>query len=427
MNFTAIEPPRVFGVGHNGEIYLKDCGRVELDTDEQVTFVTPSGTEYDVARKEWGYYATPSLNHRLPSLGLKPALVRSGERRYLLLVENGKEEQFHAYLKTQKMELLSWLHLPDKLEIRNPKSETQGSKSEIRHSTLDTRHLTLGWHCPLCGSSDFSLVFRYDAPPPGETFFPELSGKYYREIQRCGGCGHYLNVQDAALNSLYEGAYVQATYGERGLTDAYRLIMALPAERSDNCRRVERIVRFMFEQFEAADFKYGDNARPKVLDVGSGLCVFLKRMKEAGWNCAALDPDPRAAEHARKEVGIEAITGDFMKLDDVGLYDLVTFNKVLEHVPDPIAMLGKSKHHLKPGGVVYVEVPDGEAAAQDGPGREEFFIEHRCVFSPASLSLLAARAGFGVRLMERVREPSRKYTLRAFLTPHPFPLPQGEG
>ena len=65
---------------------------------------------------------------------------------------------------------------------------------------------------------------------------------------------------------------------------------------------------------------------------------------------------------------------------------------------------------------MYVELPDGEAAIVEGPEREEFLVEHLGVFSMASLSLLISQAGFQAQLIERVREPSTKYTLRAFLT-----------
>jgi hypothetical protein len=37
----------------------------------------------------------------------------------------------------------------------------------------------------------------------------------------------------------------------------------------------------------------------------------------------------------------------------------------------------------------------------------------------ASLALLATRAGFRVQTLERLREPSTKFTLRAFLTAAP--------
>ena len=53
-------------------------------------------------------------------------------------------------------------------------------------------------------------------------------------------------------------------------------------------------------------------------------------------------------------------------------------------------------------------------AAVDGPGREEFFIEHLHVFSPQSLAVTVEKAGLAVFELERVREPSGKYTLFAF-------------
>lgn len=409
MKLVPLDPPRTFAVGHNREVEIKDCGRLELSPDEQVTFVTPSGSEYDVVRKSWGYYATPSLNHRLPAFGLRPALVRSGDRIFLLLVEAGKEDEFSDYLGSQKMELLCWLH-DEAMNGAIDVSDFPASKTETRNLELASVR------CSMCDAGDLSLVFQYDAPPQGETIFRcSPSEKYHREIWQCRLCGHFLNLHEMALERLYQGAYVEATYGEEGLAKAFRRIMALPPERSDNTHRVKRVVEYMRERFQASAAEFHDGKNPKMLDVGSGLCVFLKRMKDEGWECTALDPDPRAVDHARTEVGVCAICGDFVEMADLGAYNLITFNKVFEHVEDPLTMLRKSRCHLQPGGVVYVEVPDGEAAAIEGAGREEFFIEHRCVFSLASLGLLAAQAGFTVGLIERLHEPSGKYTLRAFL------------
>ena len=116
-------------------------------------------------------------------------------------------------------------------------------------------------------------------------------------------------------------------------------------------------------------------------------------------------------------VGVDSVCGDFFECGEIGRFDVVAFNKVLEHVKDPIAMLSKSKDYVSGSGFVYVELPDGEIAATDGASREEFFVEHHHVFSMASIALLAARAGFRVHTIERLREPSTKYTLRAFLLP----------
>lgn len=106
MRFRPHEPPRTFAVGG---VTLAHAADVELAPDEQVTFTTASGTELDVVRKDWGYYATSS-NRRLRQHGLRMALCANDDGRVaVLLVETGREEAFQAYLDTQPMRLLAWL------------------------------------------------------------------------------------------------------------------------------------------------------------------------------------------------------------------------------------------------------------------------------------------------------------------------------
>lgn len=270
--------------------------------------------------------------------------------------------------------------------------------------------------CLMCGSTHFSLWFVYQAPPEGETRF-ELPDNtpYKRKIWQCNLCGHFVNRHQMDLPHFYEKDYVDATYGTGGMLKAFQRIMGLPPELSDNHHRVQRVLSFMSDYWPKN--KELCSERPTLLDVGAGLSVFAAKMRLNGWDCTVLDPDPRAIAHARDNVKVHTICGDFVGLDDIGSYALITFNKVLEHVEDPITMLSECRRHLKPHGAVYVEVPDGEAAAEDGPHREEFFLEHWHVFSVTSVSLLASKAGFVTQLIERVREPSSKYTLRAFLAP----------
>ena len=110
MKFEIIDPPRTFNVGPEGHITLKDCAHIALEPDEQVTFVTDSGAEYDVARKSWGFYATPSLNGRLQSFGLRAVLVKGPvPRYYVFLVESGKEADFQDYLDSEGHTIVCWL------------------------------------------------------------------------------------------------------------------------------------------------------------------------------------------------------------------------------------------------------------------------------------------------------------------------------
>lgn len=115
MKVTPMQPPRTFAVGTRGGT-LDHVADVALGDDEVVTFRTDSATEFDVTRKSWGYYATPSLNGRLREHGLRAALAvgvaRAGaepERMYLMLVEAGREDDFQTYIDAERMRVVAWL------------------------------------------------------------------------------------------------------------------------------------------------------------------------------------------------------------------------------------------------------------------------------------------------------------------------------
>lgn len=259
--------------------------------------------------------------------------------------------------------------------------------------------------CAFCGSDRWSYKTHYVAPPEGETDFGLTP--YRRSLWQCDGCGHVINHHAMNLDDLYTAAYWDRTYGGDRMAKTFDKIMSLPPDQSDNRARVERICTYCKDQ--------GRPMQRTVLDVGSGLAVFPAVMQMAGWQATALDPDPRGADHARDKAGVAAIAGDFLAVVPEEMFGLITFNKVLEHVRNPVELLARSSDFLEPDGLVYVELPDGEAALKDSPDREEFFVEHFDAYSLASIALLAKKAGFRCDLVERVREPSGKYTLRAFL------------
>ena len=110
MKFEVKKPPRIFEVGDRNKISIADCADLDLEPNEQVTFKTASGAEYDVTRKEWGYYATPSTNGRLKRFGWRTALVRSPRGQYyIFLMEPGKQAEFDSYLNEEGHSVVKWL------------------------------------------------------------------------------------------------------------------------------------------------------------------------------------------------------------------------------------------------------------------------------------------------------------------------------
>lgn len=113
MNIEEVTPPRKFCVGLS-ETVLEHCGNIWLDANQLVTFYSDSGAQYDVTKKEWGYYATPSTNGRLLQNRLRAHLVQSKSTGHIfvILVELGKEAAAREYAEAEQIEWLRDLSVP---------------------------------------------------------------------------------------------------------------------------------------------------------------------------------------------------------------------------------------------------------------------------------------------------------------------------
>ncbi len=115
MKIKSNNPPRVFNAGKNKakEIYISDMGDIHLDPNEQVTFVTDNGNRHDFCRKNWGFYATPSMNSRLKNENFITAMVINKEgSNYIMVVEKSKIKEFQLYLKDENLTVVSWFTDP---------------------------------------------------------------------------------------------------------------------------------------------------------------------------------------------------------------------------------------------------------------------------------------------------------------------------
>lgn len=383
MKLNLNKQKRVFAVGKKQDILIEDLGGIKLNNNELLSLTCPGDARHEIVAKNWGFYATQSVNKRLREYRVKTALAKNNDNFvYVLLVSEDKLKQFEQYCVSEGLDVILWL-------------------DEIEPSRCSSR-ATL--RCD-CGELDRVEAVRYLKPPPGETPFGFSSLEYDRAYFRCRSCNHLFSESGFDYSKIYSGAYVEATYGQE-LKNTFDRIVNLPTERSDNYARVKYLSDFLRNKFSA-------ELSPLILDVGSGLGVFPYLMKKFGWSVEALDPDKGACEHISERVGIKVYQKDFFELNVRKRFDLITLNKVLEHVNDPVRMLSQSKNFLSKSGYIYVEVPDTEAAASISFEREEFFIEHLHVFSFASISIAMSKAGFRVLKVERLCEPSGKYTLRA--------------
>jgi hypothetical protein len=110
MQIHLKQTPRPFMVGKNHDIEITDLGDIHLQPNEQISFVTESGCRHDFVAKEWGFYATSSINGRLRNEGFKTALVQNLQGQiYLMVVEENNLDVFKVYCTEEEQKILLWL------------------------------------------------------------------------------------------------------------------------------------------------------------------------------------------------------------------------------------------------------------------------------------------------------------------------------
>lgn len=128
-----------------------------------------------------------------------------------------------------------------------------------------------------------------------------------------------------------------------------------------------------------------------VLDVGCGNGAFLKALNTAlpGWQLNGND----LGAHFRTEIealapGAKFFPGEVYDLD--AKFDLISLIHCLEHVIDPVDIMARIREMLKPGGKVFIEVPNVATNKFD-----LLIYDHRTHFTPHTLAHVLREAGFG--------------------------------
>jgi hypothetical protein len=109
MKIKIRKKKRKFLVGIKKKIYLNDVGKIYLDDNELITFVTKNLSKHDVVKKDWGFYATQSLNSRLKKRFKTALVINPLKRIFVMLVEKKFMKKFKNYCKQENQIILCWL------------------------------------------------------------------------------------------------------------------------------------------------------------------------------------------------------------------------------------------------------------------------------------------------------------------------------
>lgn len=224
----------------------------------------------------------------------------------------------------------------------------------------------------------------------------------------CTSCGHGLLLNDlssGAGDALAEEATVRARHTLAGYYRARDGGRAGYDGYADEARYREAKGRGIIERLRAAT----PTAIRTLLEVGSGFGYTRIAAERAGIATAGVDVNPDAAAETLRRYGLTTFTGT---LDEAlrapgsgiaaGAYDVVLYQFVLEHVVDPTRELSAAARALRPGGWLGLLVPNMDAAEVDvfGGSYRSFRLDHRHLFTPASLAVVLASAGFRMVVCE---------------------------
>jgi len=97
----------------------------------------------------------------------------------------------------------------------------------------------------------------------------------------------------------------------------------------------------------------------KLLDVGVGRGEILISAIQAGWECEGVEPSTTFADYVEDRVGVKIWRHPIEECDiPESEFDVVILSAVLEHLYDPAAVVEKISRFLKPGGLLYLDVPN---------------------------------------------------------------------
>jgi 2-polyprenyl-3-methyl-5-hydroxy-6-metoxy-1,4-benzoquinol methylase len=238
---------------------------------------------------------------------------------------------------------------------------------------------TINWEtvsCPLCGHD-------------GDDDFLRAAGDDGREY-RLGQCRHcsfvFLNPRpdEASIGLLYPPDYSPYQPPKKQSRGALRRL------RDALIGRGERTLS------DRIPVKPGG----KLMDYGCGAGAFAAQMRGRGWNAIGMDFSPHAAAIARSHYGLTVVEGTLphpaVARESL---DAITLRMVLEHVHDPHRLLLAASEVVRPGGWLYICVPNLAAWGFRAFGGAWFPLRlpwHLLHFTPTTLRQAVEGAGLVV-------------------------------
>jgi len=264
--------------------------------------------------------------------------------------------------------------------------------------------------CMICDTRDhdrqvYAMNFRPEDLNPDVFSARRLPDRLHYRMVRCTQCGLLRSdpiLSDEDLGRLYSGSHF--TYAAEAVFTGTTYL--------DYLRETLPLVR----------------ERGRIMEIGCGSGFFLERALDEGFAEAwGAEPSVAAVEQASERVRSRI---------RIGLYDRTTFApeqfdlicafQILDHAPDPAAMVRACVEHLRPGGIVLFINHDAGALSARLLGELSPIVdvEHTVLFDQGTMRHLFEHCGLRVQRVFSVRNT---YPLHYWAKMAPLPGPLKEG
>jgi SAM-dependent methyltransferase len=136
----------------------------------------------------------------------------------------------------------------------------------------------------------------------------------------------------------------------------------------------------------------------RLLDFGCAAGYFLELAASRGWDSHGSDVGAWAATAAARRGVKNLRVGHLRELEfPAGYFDVVYAAQIFEHLPRPLDDLREIRRILRPGGLLYIDVPNYQTIPIL-TGRDDFMLnappQHLNYFTPTTLATLFSSGGF---------------------------------
>jgi len=215
-------------------------------------------------------------------------------------------------------------------------------------------------------------------------------------VLKCVGCGQMVTspmLAESDLPALYSQYYPRRDVDFTALKKEADLVLAPDAAAVRHRNGTDNQGHYLVKPGQ------------RVLDIGCGSCVSLLEVRNLGGESWGIETDPNVraiADHFGLTVHIGSIHDNPFPGAD---FDLIVLNQVIEHVPDPIALLKLVRARLRPGGKVVLAFPNAGSLNKRISGRQwinwhiPYHLHH---YNKTSFPKIAKQAGYEVASMRTI-------------------------